>query len=62
MVSANIRACPPSQYSGIVILRLQNQAHPFVESAVRQMVTLLPREPLVGRLWIVEENRIRIHD
>jgi predicted nuclease of predicted toxin-antitoxin system len=36
---SNIRAYPPSQYSGIVVLRLQNQAHAFVEAAVRRMVT-----------------------
>jgi len=27
---ANIRAYPPSHYSGIVVLRPQNQGHPFV--------------------------------
>jgi len=59
---ANIQAYPPSQYSGIVVLRLQSQAHSFVEAAVRQMLKLLPQEPLIGLLWIVEEHRVRIHE
>lgn len=59
---SNIQAYPPSQYFGIVVLRLQNQAHPFIEAAIRQIVTLLPHEPLIGRLWIVEAHRVRIHE
>ncbi len=59
---ANIHAYPPATYAGIVVLRLASQGHAVVEAAIRRMLTLLTREPLVGMLWIVEEHRIRIHE
>lgn len=59
---ANIHAYPPSKFSGIAVLRLASQGHAVVEAAIRRMLTLLLQEPLDGVLWIVEENRIRIHE
>jgi predicted nuclease of predicted toxin-antitoxin system len=57
---ANILAYPPADHFGIVVLRLHDQAHPTVERAVRRVVELLETEPLVGRLWIVEDSRVRV--
>jgi hypothetical protein len=59
---SNILSYPPSAFAGIVVLRLANQAHATLESAVRSMLELLPREPLVRRLWIVEDHSIRIRE
>lgn len=59
---SNIQAYPPSTFAGIVVLRLASQGHGAVESAVHRMLSVLSREPLVGMLWIVEEQRIRIHE
>ena len=59
---SNIQAYPPSAFAGIVVLRLASQGHAAVESAIHRMLTVLPQEPLVGMLWIVEERRIRIHE
>ncbi|HEY0686401.1 MAG TPA: DUF5615 family PIN-like protein [Steroidobacter sp.] len=58
---SNILAYPPAQFAGIVVLRLSNQAHATVDAACRRMLELVPREPVAGMLWIVEERRIRIH-
>jgi predicted nuclease of predicted toxin-antitoxin system len=58
---ANIVAYPPASLAGVVVLRLGSQSHPVVESALRRMLALVPKEPLTGMLWIVEEDRIRIH-
>ena len=57
---SNILAYPPSKFTGIVVLRLPNQAHITVEAAIRRMLALLQEEPLVGTLWIVEERGVRI--
>lgn len=57
---ANIVAYPPDNFSGIVVLRLNDQSHPAAVSAVQRVLDLVPNEPLVGKLWIVEEHRIRI--
>jgi hypothetical protein len=45
---------------GIVVLRLADQAHATVESAIGHVIDLLPQDPVEGTLWIVEERRIRI--
>ena len=57
---SNILAYPPAKFTGIVVLRLPDQAHLTVEAAVKRVLELLPQEPLVRMLWIVEERRIRI--
>jgi hypothetical protein len=45
-----------------MVLRLGTQAHGPLASALAQAIDLLQREPLGGRLWIVEVGRVRIHD
>jgi predicted nuclease of predicted toxin-antitoxin system len=57
---SNILAYPPANFMGIVVLRLADQAHATVESAIGRVIDLLPQEPVDGTLWIVEERRIRI--
>jgi predicted nuclease of predicted toxin-antitoxin system len=57
---ASIVSYPPAQFAGIVVLRLAVQAPTSIATALGQVVALLNREPLSGRLWIVEDNRIRI--
>lgn len=59
---ANIRSYPPARYAGIIVLRLGTQAHGAVAAAMAAAIRLLQREELIGRLWIVEAGRIRIHD
>lgn len=57
---SNILTYPPTNFSGIVVLRLPDQAHATVEAAIQRVIDLLHAEPIVGTLWIVEERRIRI--
>ncbi len=58
---SNILAYPPAKFAGVIVLRLANQAHVAVETAMRRMLDVVSREPVAGTLWIVEERRIRIH-
>lgn len=57
---ADMRAYPPSLYSGLVVLRPGMQTIPAILRLVEQMVQLFASEELDGRLWIVEERRVRI--
>ena len=57
---ANIVAYPPANFHGIVVLRLSSQAHVLAEKAVQRILVQLRAETLAGRLWIVEDHRIRI--
>jgi len=56
----DIRAYPPAEYLGIVVLRARNQEIDTLLSLVRRLIALLGTHPLVGTLWIVDERRVRI--
>lgn len=57
---ADIRSYPPDEYAGIIVFRLlkQNKAH--VLEVARRWLPLVKTERLTGRLWIVDEDRVRI--
>lgn len=57
---ADIRAYPPSQYTGIVVLRLREQDKDSVLDVCADLVRLLTQEPLAHTLWIVDEHHLRI--
>jgi len=56
----DIRSYPPHEYPGLVVLRLPRQDKAFVLQTCQRLVGQLAKEPLTGRLWIVEANRIRV--
>jgi predicted nuclease of predicted toxin-antitoxin system len=54
---------PPDRYSGIAVLRSPPQVSATALLAlVRTLAAALAKEPLSGRLWIVEIGRIRVHE
>ena len=57
---SDIRAYPPQDYFGIVILRPNRQDTASFLALVRRILPLLATEPLTGCIWIVEPDRIRI--
>lgn len=57
---ADIRTYPPDEYPGLIVLRLARQDKPHVLDVFRRTLKAVGNEPLEGRLWIVEEKRIRI--
>lgn len=59
---ADIRTYPPEEYHGIIVFRLKRQDKMRVMDLSEQLLPMLETEPLVKRLWIVEEERIRIRD
>jgi predicted nuclease of predicted toxin-antitoxin system len=53
---------PPDRSAGIVVLRLpRNPTLPILESLIDTFLRALGARPLVGRLWVVEPGRIRVH-
>lgn len=56
----DIRRYPPGEYAGLVVLRLQRQDTPHILSVLRQLLAKFTQEQLAGRLWVVEEHRVRI--
>lgn len=57
---ANVRRYDPANTAGIIILRLRHQTLPMVRRAAVRLADLLSREPTSGRLWILDEHRLRI--
>lgn len=59
---SDIRAYPPEDYHGIVVFRPAVQSISTLVRLTTRLLTLLEREPLVGHLWIVEDDRVRIRE
>ena len=57
---SNVRRYPPAATAGIVVLRLERQDKPRVLGVARRLLILLERGTLAGRLWIVDESRVRV--
>jgi len=56
---ANIRAYPPAEYAGIIVLRPKRQDKQSVLALVHRFALVLVNRPPAGELWIVEPDRIR---
>jgi len=59
---ADIKTYPPSKNAGIVVFRLRSQDAATLGKVVGRLLTLLPEESPVGRLWVVEEDKVRIRE
>ena len=59
---ADIRAYPPAESRGVLVLRPHVQDRDSVLRLLARTLGLLDREPVAGRLWIVEEDRVRIRE
>ena len=57
---SDIRAYPPKDHEGIIVLRVGNQSKPHVLGVFGRVLPLLEKERIQGRLWVVEENMVRI--
>ena len=57
---SDIRAYPPQDFPGLIVLRLRQQGKAHILEIIPRMMRMFSTEPLAGRLWIVEEERIRI--
>jgi len=57
---ADIRAYPPADYPGIIVLRLARLDKTRVLSVLTRLLPVLDEESLAGKLWIVEEASVRV--
>jgi predicted nuclease of predicted toxin-antitoxin system len=57
---ADIRAYPPSDYVGIVVLRPREPSRRQVLQLVSRVLSVLSTEWIQHRLWIVEPARVRV--
>jgi predicted nuclease of predicted toxin-antitoxin system len=57
---ADIQNYPPEKYAGIIVFRLHTQSRENVLAVIERVLTVLTVESLAGKLWIVDEQAIRI--
>ena len=58
----DVRAYPPSEYPGLIVLRVKAQSRKLQLALVRSFLHLLRAERLSGTLWIAQPDRVRIVD
>jgi predicted nuclease of predicted toxin-antitoxin system len=57
---ADIRTYPPNELTGIIVVRSKRQDKPHILGVIQRLVSAIEKEELAGKLWIVEEKRIRV--
>jgi predicted nuclease of predicted toxin-antitoxin system len=57
---SNIRTYPPSQYSGIIDLRVGSHSRKHVLGVAMRLLPMLASQEAKGQLWIVDEQNVRI--
>ena len=59
---ANPLVYPPADYPGIAVIRIPKRTTAAdLQAGLATLARALETEPLVGRLWIVERGRVRVH-
>lgn len=58
---ADIKAYPPDESFGIIVLRVRSHSKKHVMEVFSGVIAFMQGEPVNRRLWVVEESRIRIH-
>lgn len=59
---SDVRVYPPALFQGIIVLRLRSQDKPHIIATFQKAIPFLQTEPLIGKLWIVDETKVRIRD
>ncbi len=57
---ADIRTYPPEDFPGLIVIRSKRQDKPYLLNIFQKLISELEKEELMGKLWIVEERRIRV--
>ena len=59
---ADIRTYPPRLYPGLLVLRMKRQDKPSLITLFPRILKQLQQEPITGKLWIVDEQKIRVRE
>jgi predicted nuclease of predicted toxin-antitoxin system len=57
---ADIRTYPPTEFSGLIVLRLARQDKLHILQVLSRTLKLYNSEALNGKLWIVDEDKVRM--
>ena len=59
---ADVRLFPPSEYAGLIVLRLDAPNRTRLIEVFGRLVELLRSEPIDRRLWIVDDRGVRVRE
>ncbi len=57
---ADIRTYPPNEFPGFLVVRSKRQDKPFILDVFQRLIPIIEKGEITGKLWIVEEKRIRV--
>jgi predicted nuclease of predicted toxin-antitoxin system len=57
---SNILVYRPEDHAGLVVFRVADQSRAALLEVLERALPALEHESLVGRLWIVDERRVRV--
>jgi predicted nuclease of predicted toxin-antitoxin system len=57
---SNILLFPPERFAGLIVLRLHRPGRTAVTALVRRLLPHVATQPVAGKLWVVDESRIRM--
>ena len=57
---SDTRAYPPGRSAGYIVLRLKKQSRPRQIALLKELLPILDKQPVRGKLWIVEQNKLRV--
>ena len=58
---SDIRTYRPADYRGLVVLRITRQSVPEIVRVLGRLLEVFESNDCRSQLWIVDENRIRVH-
>lgn len=59
---SDVRAYPPGAYPGIIVIRLADQSVDSTLLVTNKIISTFQEESPSGKLWIVEDTKIRIRN
>lgn len=59
---SDIRSYSPIDFAGIIVFRMVKQNKSRIVASAKRVIPLLGSEEIAGKLWVVDESRVRIRD
>ena len=59
---SDIRNYPPASHAGIIVLRSKSQDVSSLIMIIKRLIPVLSHESLEHRLWIVDDEKLRIRE
>ena len=59
---SDIKKYPPNKYCGIILLKVISQSKSEVNNLIKRIIPILNTESIASKLWIVDNEKIKIRE